>query len=385
MRYEQSFWEWDRFFRDIDYLIVGGGIVGLSAAIHLRERAPKARILLLDRGPLPLGASTRNAGFACFGSMTELRADLSNTPAHEVWALVEQRFRGLRDLRQRLGDAAIGYQPSGGFEVFAEAEAGAYESCLAELEHFNRQLKPITGLTDTFRPANEGLARLGFGGLRYRLENRAEGLLDTGRMMCRLLALAREADIRWLGGIRVESWEDAGQSVVVATDQGWEIEAGRLLIATNGLAGQLLPNWPVRPARNQVLITQPLAGELAWQGGYHYQEGYLYFRPVGRRVLLGGGRHWDLEGETTTELEANARIREGLTDLLRTTILAGREVRIERWWTGIMGVADRKTPLVRAVSPRVGAAVRLGGMGVAIGHRVGLAGAQLLLGEKHEL
>ncbi|MCB0638351.1 MAG: FAD-binding oxidoreductase, partial [Lewinella sp.] len=101
MAYEQSFWEWNSFFRDIDFLIIGGGIVGLSAGIYLCEQSPGAKVLVLDRGPLPLGASTRNAGFACFGSMTELLADLSQTSAEVVWELVHRRYQGLRTLRQR--------------------------------------------------------------------------------------------------------------------------------------------------------------------------------------------------------------------------------------------------------------------------------------------
>ena len=84
LRYELSHWEADSFFSNIDTLIVGAGIVGLSAALHLRAKFPNRRIVVVDRGPLPIGASTRNAGFACFGSMTELLDDLSNQPEDSV-------------------------------------------------------------------------------------------------------------------------------------------------------------------------------------------------------------------------------------------------------------------------------------------------------------
>ena len=74
--YELSYWERESFFRDIDVAVIGSGIVGLSAALRARELAPSARIAVLERGALPIGASTRNAGFACFGSVSELLDDM---------------------------------------------------------------------------------------------------------------------------------------------------------------------------------------------------------------------------------------------------------------------------------------------------------------------
>ena len=70
-----SFWERDSFFNDIDVVIIGSGIVGLSTALSLRERDATLRIAIIERGAMPAGASTRNAGFACFNS--RLQATLS--------------------------------------------------------------------------------------------------------------------------------------------------------------------------------------------------------------------------------------------------------------------------------------------------------------------
>ena len=67
-----SFWEKDTFLNNTDIIIIGSGIVGLNAAIHLKEQNPTLKIIVVERGSLPCGASTKNAGFACFGSMSEL-------------------------------------------------------------------------------------------------------------------------------------------------------------------------------------------------------------------------------------------------------------------------------------------------------------------------
>ena len=70
-----SFWERKAFFEGIDFTIIGAGIVGYSTAIQIKEKYPNARVLILEKGYLPSGASSKNAGFACFGSPTELFDD----------------------------------------------------------------------------------------------------------------------------------------------------------------------------------------------------------------------------------------------------------------------------------------------------------------------
>ena len=69
-----SYWEYRSFLEEADAVVVGGGLVGLTAAIYLRQHRPQARVLVLERDVLPNGASTKNAGFACFGSVSELHA-----------------------------------------------------------------------------------------------------------------------------------------------------------------------------------------------------------------------------------------------------------------------------------------------------------------------
>jgi gamma-glutamylputrescine oxidase len=75
-----SYWEIDQYYKTFDVVIVGSGIVGLSAAISIREKQKNASVLILEKGFLPSGASTKNAGFACFGSPSELLDDLSKMP-----------------------------------------------------------------------------------------------------------------------------------------------------------------------------------------------------------------------------------------------------------------------------------------------------------------
>ena len=86
-----SYWEIKSWLNNIDYTIVGSGIVGLNCALRLKEIFPKSKILILEKGSLPSGASTKNAGFACFGSITEIIDDLQNHSESEVISLIKKR------------------------------------------------------------------------------------------------------------------------------------------------------------------------------------------------------------------------------------------------------------------------------------------------------
>jgi len=74
-----SYWELQTYFKNIDLTIIGSGIVGLTAAIESKKKFPSLKVIVLERGILPSGASTKNAGFSCFGSVSELLSDLKNT------------------------------------------------------------------------------------------------------------------------------------------------------------------------------------------------------------------------------------------------------------------------------------------------------------------
>jgi gamma-glutamylputrescine oxidase len=379
MQYDLSYWERTTFFSEIDVAVIGSGIVGLAAAIHLKTLDPGLRVAVLERGALPLGASTRNAGFACFGSMTELLDNLRHMSDDEMLALVEKRWRGLHRLRSLLGDENMDFQMLGGYEMFTENETAVFAECLERLPEFNAKIGAVTGHPEVYKVVDERLPRFGFHGVTHLLLNQAEGQVHTGKMMKALWEQALDRGIKVYNGLNLTRLEDTTQGVEIETEHGWTIRVPRVLVAVNGFARQLLPGLDVVPARNQVLVTRPIPG-LAVEGCFHYDRGYFYFRNIDGRILLGGGRNLAPEAERTDEFGANDLIREALTGLLQTVICPGRPVEIETWWSGIMGMGPVKRPIVQRLSPNLTVAVRCNGMGVAIGTLVGQEGAELLLG-----
>lgn len=378
-----SYWEKQSLLQ-YDYIIAGSGIVGLSAAISLKERQPAARVLVLEREVLPTGASTKNAGFACIGSLTEILADLQTMPPETVLNLVSMRLAGLRLLRHRLGDERIGYRENGSYELIGPRE----EWALGQLEEINRLLGSILEETPAFSPANEKISSFGFatGHVKAMVRNNYEGEIHTGKMMRALIDKTIAMGVEIKTGCRIERMEDlhTGVNVIVANHTLKEdiiFQAHKLLVCTNAFTGQLLPQLEITPGRGQVLITEPVPG-LPFKGIFHLEEGYFYFRELDGRVLLGGGRQLDFPGETSTDFRFNDRIQHELEEMLRHIILPGRPFTIADRWTGIMAFGNTKQPIVRAYTDNIILGVRMGGMGVAIGSIVGDKIAAMALEQK---
>lgn len=363
----QSFWETQTYFRDMDLVVIGSGIVGLNAAISYRKKYKKARILVLERGILPSGASTKNAGFACFGSVSELMYDLENSHEDTVWQTVEMRIKGLELLRKRLGDKHIDYREHGGYELFDDQQK--LEACTGKIDYLNKQLKPYLNEKQVYSTQHKRIGHFGFKGIQGLIFNKREGQIDTGKMMANLIRLAYSHDIRILNQVEVRKLEDNGKTVDLSTSMG-EINTQKVIVATNGFASELLKLKDVKPARAQVLVTKPIP-DLKLKGTFHYDEGFYYFRNIGNRVLFGGGRNLDFKTETTTELALNPKIQSKLNQLLKDVILPDTAFEVEQRWAGIMGVGSEKKPIIRQISPNIVCAVRMGGMGIAIGSLVG--------------
>jgi gamma-glutamylputrescine oxidase len=360
-----SYWEIKNYFSLFDLIIVGSGIVGLSTAISFKEKNKKARVLVLEKGILPSGASTKNAGFACFGSPSELLDDLCKMPEETVWKTVEMRWNGLQILRKRLGEKNIGLMLQGGFELFDNKTD--HKECYDKINYLNKMVSDTIGLKNTYKDVSSSVKQ--FGKIKGVIRNKFEGQLDTGLMMNNLIAMAVRNGIVILNGIAVSRINDSKNRVELDSNAGI-FKGKKVIVATNGFAKELLKIKDVQPARAQVLITKPIKN-LKIKGTFHYSKGYYYFRNIDDRILFGGGRNLDFKGETTTKIEVNNNIQNHLDRLLKEIILPGKAHEIEHRWSGIMGVGSEKKPIIQFVTNNVMAAVRMGGMGIAIGSLVG--------------
>ncbi len=365
-----SIWEKESFIQ-YDYIIAGSGIVGLSTALSIKELEPNASVLILERGLLPSGASTRNAGFACIGTVGEKLHDIKLMGEENVVQLMLKRWEGLQLLRKRVGDQNMDFENLGGYELVLQHETFDYEA-MHRLNHL---------LSDTFKEPvyaedYSGINRFGLNSsaVKTLIKNRLDGQLHSGKMLNRLIDLCQQNHIRIITGANITQFEEANNLLRVKVTSSFTSEltftCKQLAICTNAFTKDLLPDVDVTPGRGQVLITSPIEG-LSLQGTFNFDEGYYYFRNFGNRILFGGGRNLDFEKEKTTTFELNPQIQEKLEYYLSEIIAPGKKFHITDRWTGIMGFGKEKLPEVKRITPHISIGIKLNGMGVALGSKIG--------------
>lgn len=359
-----SFWEQDSFLKSYDLIIIGAGIVGLSSALFYKQVHPRDKVAVLERGFLPQGASTRNAGFACVGSIGEHLADIEKDTEEAVKKRIARRYRGLERLKKTLGEKAIGFEHCGGYEFFKSDEA--FQQIAPEIDRFNRWMEEIIGEQKVYTADKlEGYPVI---------RNRLEGALHPGKMMQQLAGKVSETGVEIKWSSKVENVAKDGN---VKLESGIELKAEKVLFASNGFVQRLLPNLDIKPARGYIMVTNDLKN-LPWKGIYHHDQGYIYFRNIGNRLLIGGARNLDKEAEETDRFGTNEKIKIHLKNFVSNILGLKEDWRIDYEWSGIMGFTSTKDPLVEQIDDRRYVAAGLSGMGIAIGMKVGETAVEML-------
>lgn len=358
-----SYWEQQYLQQKFDYIIVGAGICGLFTAYFLSEKNPRANILVLDKQPFGNRASTKNAGFACFGSVGELLDDLSVLGKDRCAELLKMRLQGLKLLTSIIPKSAMHYTPGGGYEVFRADEMTHFH------EHIHPGLKTVNNTFENILPQPYQFADIpkvlkGFDAAIYQ---GAEAGLNPFLLMSYLEHTLSQRNCKILRGITVTGFDENGSSCLVHSSIG-SLLASKLIATTNLNAFKnRLPSIKATAARAQVLISEPLGLTLP-TSVFHAMAGYTYFRFVDGRLLLGGMRHRFMEDEFTEDLNVSSKVQESLHEYGQEIL--GRAFRVSHSWAGTMSVGEDRFPHIGSEGNLI-YGLKMGGMGVAIGAYVG--------------
>ncbi len=364
-----SYWEKEFLVDSFDYAIIGGGLVGLNAAIFLKKKYPKAKVAVFERGVFPSGASSRNAGFACFGSPGELVDDLQNISSDEVWKTVEKRFKGLELLKKELGEKNIGFQKTGGYELYSQKTQNQTEKVCSKIEYLNQNMAKIIGVENLYKQVDIPNNLRNFS---LALYNSEEGLINSGLLMNTLLKMAQAQDVQYFSGFGLSLFEEKNDSIELSFqfDEVFKVATRNLIFCTNAFSSYFIDEIDIVPGRGMVLVTEKLK-KLPPVAAYHHNCGYDYFRVIDGRILIGGGRDLDKTTEQSLQFESNPIIKQYLLDFLSQHFEANN-FKIEYEWQGFMAFGENKNPVVKRINDRIYIAARLGGMGVAIGTQTAL-------------
>lgn len=360
-----SLWELESCYAPRDVVIAGGGMAGLWSAYYLKVQDPSLRIMVLERNIVPTGASTRNAGFACFGSVTELMQDVNECGKEKMLELVAMRYDGLRRINKVFEPQEIDYQRCGGYELITGKQYSSEKAIRKDIDWLNNSLEKVIQKKKVFKLADKKISRFNFQQTDHLVEAKLEGQLHPGKMVQALTRKLQGMGVVIRYGVELKAYEEAVEKVIIHTAVTDPFYTSQLLICTNGFASNLLSGTPIIPARGQVLVTSPV-NDLPFKGTFHYDEGYYYFRNVGNRVLLGGARNTAFDEEQTSELNVSDSIQQELERFLHERILPRQNFTIDHRWSGIMGMGSTKFPTVRQLSASCFCLLGLGGMGVAL-------------------
>ncbi len=357
-----SFWEQDIFKPKYDYIIVGAGFSGLWMAYFLKKQKSEAAIAILERGTLPNGASTKNAGFACFGSPSELLENVKEIGWNKTLEMTQKRFEGIQIIQQHFGDV-IDYNPCGASELFTVRSI--FEENLSQLEVLNKNLAAMVKNQNHFYEDTQIISESKFEGFQYAISNSAEASIHSGKLFYNLYKTLVGQDVKFLFGTEVEIIDTSHKTAIIKTKNLGDFEAQHVCICTNAFSNLFLPAQNIKPGRGQVLITKPIKN-LPFNKTFHFDKGYFYFKNVGDRVLFGGGRNLDFEGENTAEFGTTEMIISHLKQYLSNYILPNTHYEIDQIWSGIMAFNESKTPFSEIIKSNLSSSVAMNGMGVAL-------------------
>lgn len=366
---------WEREYKTkYDLAIIGAGIIGLTTAIFYKQLNPFAKVLIIEQGVIPNGASTKNAGFACIGSLSELHMDgwqyCERSGIEDLAYQVAFRYSGIQKLLKLVGPNAIDYKQNGNCDVLTETTVLDNNG----IEYWNKLLKEHANLDNVFRQID--VSKCFSNNVKACVFNQYEGELNSGKLYTILSDFAVKLGVEFKYGTKVLSIDEEVNTA------DYSFKFGKVAICCNAYTNNLLPEYNIKPGRGQVCIYSGL--KLDINIPHHYNNGFYYFRKLDDgRLLIGGGRNKNFLAETTTNLINTKEILSSIDDVVRELFNENAftdKTKVDYSWAGVMGFSESKKPIIEAVPNRKNVYIGFAcnGIGVAIGAWAGEKLATLL-------
>jgi gamma-glutamylputrescine oxidase len=360
-----------------DVAIVGGGISGLSAALHLRERG--YQVTLLEAEHLGFGGSGRSGGQSIFGyacEMSALEKAVGEADARRMWDVSVEGLDLQRELIARHGidcdytpgHMIVGLKRRHDDALREEAEQLARKYDYHSLRYIERE--ELRGIVASDRYTSG-------------LYDSNGGHLHPYRYTLGLGAAAARAGV----SIHEHSWvtrldiaQHANTEHVIHTSQG-QVRAPHLLIAGGALLGKLVPELAAKLMNigTYIVTTQPLGAERAAslirnQAAVADMNWILdYFRVLADTRLLFGGR---VSYSGIDPFDSSRVLRRRIA----TVFPQLTEARVEYAWGGYLDITPNRAPHFGRLAPGAWFIQGLSGHGMVISGIAGKLASQAIAG-----
>ena len=374
-----------------DLVVIGGGYAGLWTAWAVRERAPDARVVVLEARACGEGPSGRNAGFAnsFWHHLAELGAQFGEREALDICRAGSASVDAIRDWASEV-DVDVWFRAGG--QLKAAASRAQDDRWLPSVQACER-----AGEADRFFAvaADEVRARCGSPRLRGGAMIPGSATVQPARLALGLrdAVLDAGAEVHERTPARRIARHDDG--VVVETATGARVTAPAAVVAINAAAAGFGPlRGRLAVTSTHMVVTEPVPDVLervGWTGGEGVSTAgtYLhYFRttPDGRIGFgWGGGRvayGARLGGRVSSDASVVERVRADLLSFFPD--LRGR--RVTHAWGGPVDVSPNQHPVVGTLAgSRVHYVYGFTGNGVGPAHLAGRILSSLALDRRDEL
>lgn len=310
--------------KEFDIVIVGAGFCGSWLAHFLLKQNPSLTIAIVERDFFNLGASVRNAGFLSCGNLSEWLADSQEFSWEETLLTLKARIEGIKLIQTELGHQASIFNCG---SVDCDPITEEKENLLGRL---NQGLQSMG-----YEPFYE-VKEVNIGGKLKKLPwNRFDSEINPGGLLMKLHQSLRERGVAFYFQTNVNQIGN-GEALVQTSEKPFSLKYGYGFVCTNAFARHLSKQTNVEPARGQIILTSELDTPTTHCLGF-LRSGYDYFRFIGRRVLVGGGRLEFKAKENTDVLDVTPEIRQYLVRLAGE-VIGHSNFTVDYHWSGIMGL-----------------------------------------------
>jgi gamma-glutamylputrescine oxidase len=351
---------------ECDVCVVGGGIAGCSAALHLAGRGMS--VVLLEENRIGWGASGRSGAQALFGvaaGQGKLERLIGAADARAVWDVSVEALALMRELIAR---HAIECDWVDGYLLTAVKERH-----IRELRAEVQELHDKYGYDSVrFVPREE--LRAGLATARYlgALHDSNSGHLHPLNYTLGLAAAAERSGARLFEGTRALRYASAGAGQVRVSTPAGEVRARQLVLCGNVYLGATAPALArkIMAVATYIVATEPLgrarARQLIASNAAVSDMNWVldYFRTSADDRLLFGGRV-NYSGLRSFDAPSATRAR-----MLRVFPQLG-DVRIQYAWGGEVDITLNRAPHFGRLAPNVYFLQGFSGHGIAL---TGIAG-----------
>jgi len=324
--------------KSVRVAIVGGGYAGLNAAIELNRLGLDS--VVLEAEEPGFGASTRNGGMVSGGVAVGKKYTGANTKS-ELERLYTDAADSFTIIERLIKDNKIDceWTKSGRF-------GGAWAK--AHFAQMAKKIGPLNEYADSgayMLPAERQRDEIASDYYHGGMVISRAGHLHPAKYYKGLLDLARGKGIPVCGKAAVTAIEQAGAGWRVVTARG-TVEAGDVVVATNGYTGAVTPKLQRRvvPVGSYIIATEEMPEDLARSLMPHNKSIYdtrrvlTYYRMSGdrRRLIFGGRAKFSLSDPVDTAPVLHQHM------LDRFPQLAG--VKITHAWTGNVAFTFDEVP-----------------------------------------